>query len=435
MGYSKISIHYGEKVLDVTMPQEWHLLGNLHTRHLSPIGRDEMVQALENPVGTPRLEEIAKGKKNAVVIASDVTRPVQGETVLPLLLDSLNRGGIPDANILLIMGGGSHKPPVDLGKAYLQKYGQEAVDRVEIVYHNPDQDLTYLGKTKSGHIIEVNKRLMEADLKVAFGGILPHGIAGYSGGAKSILPAVSSRETIIQNHLMIAEPGVGTGLVEGNSVREEMEEVADRAGLDFIFNLVLDAEGHPVGAFTGDFRQAHRRGVNLARRVFHAELPRPAQIVFTSGYPFDIHFYQSLKGPCSVLNACQDGGTIIHLTPSYEGVREGTKRLFSTVNALGYKNIFALLKAGEREDESVRCFFYPEINIGGGMTIFRAMVDRGIRLVVVTEGIPSQELQDMGFEHTETVEKAVSMVHQRLPKAEVAAAFNSKVIISLAEGR
>jgi len=394
-----------------------------------------MVQALENPTGKPRLEEIARGRKNAVIIASDVSRPIQGEVALPLILNSLNRAGIADRDILLIMGGGSHQPPQDLHRAYTQKYGKETVERVKILYHNPDRDLIRLGKTRRGHVIEINKWVVGADLKIAYGGILPHGLGGYSGGAKSILPAVASREIIIQNHLMVVEPGVGLGLVEGNPIREEMEEVAEIVGLDFIFNLILDTEGKPVGAVSGDLRQAYREGVALARKVFQTELPRPAKVVFTSGYPFDIHLYQSLNGPCSVLNACEDGGTIIHLTPAYEGVREGTKRLFSTIKAVGYRNLFARLKSGERADESVRSFFFPEINIGGGITLIRAMTDRHIRIVVVTEGISSHELQEMGFDYAKTLEQAVSQVHLRFSKAEVVAASNAKLIISLAGGQ
>jgi nickel-dependent lactate racemase len=434
MEESKIFVHYGEKILDFQLPPGWKLLGNLRAQDLLPIDREAMARALDRPLGTPRLEEMAKGRRNAVLIAGDVTRPVQGEVAIPLILNSLNRGGIADKDILLIMGGGTHQPPRDLPAAYRKKYGQEVVDRVKISYHNPDQDLVCLGKTRRGHSIEINKWVAQAGLKVAFSGIIPHGLAGYSGGAKSILPGVAARETIIQNHLMVVEPGVGMGLVEGNPMREEMEEVAERVGLDFIFNLVLNPQGEAVGAVCGDFRRAYRQGVAIARKIFQASIPRPAQVVLTSGHPFDIHFYQSLKGPLSVLNACQDGGTIIHLTPAYEGLREGTKRLFVSVQKMGYQNLFTRLKSGERKDESIRSFFYPEVNIGGGMTLFRAMVDRNIRIMVVTDGVPPQDLQDMGFGHAESLERAVARIHQHHPQAEVAAAISSEVIVSLAGG-
>ncbi len=427
---SKLKIHYGEKVLEYALPQGWNLLGNLRTRGLPPIGREEMMEAIKNPNGTPPLEELARGKKNAVLITCDITRPARWEVALPLVLDTLNRAGIDDDRILLIMGGGSHLPPKDFREACIKKYGEVVTDRVKIQYHNSDQDLVSLGKTKRGHSIEINKWVVEADLKIAFGGIIPHGMAGYSGGAKNILPGVSSRETIIQNHVMIIEPGAGMGLVEGNPIREEMEEVAEQLGLDFIFDLVLNAEGKPIGAAAGDVRKAHRQGVALAKQVFQTEIPEPAQVVFTSGHPHDIHLYQSFKGPGSVLTACQDGATIIHLTPAYEGVRDGTKKLFATVNALGYKNIFAKLKAGERQDPSVRNFMYPEINIGGAMNIFRAMVDRKVRIMIVTQGVPAQTVKEMGFDYASNLDEAVSIVHQRLPQANVIAAFNSKVVIS-----
>jgi lactate racemase len=429
---SKVRFHYGKEVWDHQLPSGWNLLGNMQTQYLPPIGSAEIQKTLDNPTGAPRLEELARGRKNAVIVAGDVTRPAQGEVALPLILNALNRGGIPDARIQLVMGGGSHEPPRDLPQAYERKYGKEVAGRLKILYHNPDQDLAILGKTKKGHVVEINKWVAEAELKIGFGGILPHVFGGYSGGAKCILPGVASRETMIQNHLMIADPGVGLGLVEGNPVREEMEEVGEIAGLDFIFNFVINTEAEPVGAVCGDFRQAYRQGVALGRKVFQAELPRPAQVVFSSGFPFDIHFYQSLNGPCSVLNACQDGGTIIHVTPCYEGIRSGTKKLFSTIKTIGYKDLFARLKAGERKDESIRSFFYPEINIGVGMTISRAMVDRHIRIVVVTEGAESQELREMGFEHTRTLPEAIDLVHKRIPQADVAAALNAKVIVTLA---
>lgn len=433
MNNGKIQTHYGDQLVEMELPQGWQLLGNLRTQYFPPIAREEMVKALENPIGRPRLEEIAKGKKKPVIIASDITRPVQGEVALPLVLNILNRTGIPDKDILLIMGGGSHVQPKDFRQACIKKYGQEVVDRVKIAYHNADQDVVPLGKTRRGHTIEVNRQVAEADLRIGFGGIIPHGFGGYGGGAKCILPGVVSRETMIQNHTMVEDPGVGMGLVEGNPIREEMEEVADRVGLDFLFNLVLNSEGEPVGAVSGDFRQAYRKGVAQARHIFEAPLTRPAQIMFTSGHPFDIHLYQSFNGPCCVMNACADGGTIVLLTPAHEGIRSGTKKLFSSVKAIGYKNLFARLRAGEREDPSVRSFFYPEINIGVGMIVMRAMMDRGIRIMVVTKGISSGELQEMGFDHAEDLESAVSILHQRQPRAEVASALNAKVIVSLSK--
>lgn len=430
MTASTIRIRDGEEIVEFKLPKGWTLVGNPKTGTVPPIGRREMIRALENPIAKTPLFQLARGKKNAVIIASDVTRPVRGEEAIPLLLDSLNRAGIADRQILVIMGGGSHVPPDSLENAFLQKYGSEVVGRVKVLYHDPDRDLVYLGTTRRGHRVEINRRVAEADLKIGFGGILPHALGGYSGGAKSILPAVASRETMIQNHLMVVEPGVGMGLVEGNAIREEMEEVAEMAGLDFIFNLVIDTEGHPVGAVSGHFKQAHREGVRLAREIYQGELVRPAQVVFTSGHPFDIHFYQSLNGPCAALNGCVDGGTIIHLTRAYEGIRSGTKRLFSIVNRLGYRDLFERLKGGEREGEEIQPFFYPEINIGVGTTIFRAMFDRRIRIVVVSRAIGPKELRPMGFEHAETLEEAVAMVQRRIPEADVAAQFNAKVILS-----
>src|SRR4030042_5153195 len=150
MENSNIRTHYGEKILECKLPSGWNLLGNLQTKDLPAIGREGLVRALENPLGTPRLEELAKGKKRAVIIAGDVTRPAQGEVAPPLILNTMNKAGIADQDILLIMGGGTHQAPQNLPEAYRKKYAQEVVDRVKISYHPPAQDLTFLGQTKRG---------------------------------------------------------------------------------------------------------------------------------------------------------------------------------------------------------------------------------------------------------------------------------------------
>ncbi len=158
MESSIIRTHYGEAIVETRLPEGWNLLGNLETRTFPRIGAEEMKKALDHPFGTSSLEELTKGKRNAVIVSSDVTRPVEGDVALPILLDRLNQGGIPDERILLILGGGSHKKPHDLQKALLQKYGKTVVDRVRIQYHDPDEHLVEVGRTGRGHLIKINRR-------------------------------------------------------------------------------------------------------------------------------------------------------------------------------------------------------------------------------------------------------------------------------------
>src|SRR5512139_4048075 len=152
----KIRTRYGDRVIEASVPAGWTMLGTLSTQTLPRIGREAMEEALDHPVGTRPLEGMARGRGNAVIITSDVTRPVPGDVALPVLLDRLNRAGLPHQKILVMMAGGSHKPPQDLRKAYLQKYGKSVVDRVRMEYHNPDEDLIALGKTARGHLIEIS---------------------------------------------------------------------------------------------------------------------------------------------------------------------------------------------------------------------------------------------------------------------------------------
>ena len=255
---------YGKEKLTAKIEEE-HLAGvllsQLHS-YTAPKKSSELVQeALENPIGTPRLCDMAVNKKKIVVISSDHTRPVPSHIIMPLLLKEIRKGN-PDADITILISTGLHR---ETTKEELEaKFGPDIMKNEKVIVHDCDDqnNLVYIGKLPSGGNLILNKIAAEADLLVAEGFIEPHFFAGFSGGRKSVLPGVASRETVMYNHnsAFIADPCARTGVIEGNPIHNDMLYAARAARLDFIVNVVIDAQHDPIFAVAGDCDLAHRKG-------------------------------------------------------------------------------------------------------------------------------------------------------------------------------
>ena len=255
---------YGKEKLTLNVEEE-HLAGvlmsELHSYKAPKDGAELVQEALEHPIGTPRLSEMAVGKKNIVVISSDHTRPVPSHIIMPLLLAEIRKGN-PDADITILISTGLHRSTTH--EELVDKFGPEIMEKEKVIVHDCDDkdNLVYVGKLPSGGNLILNKIAVEADLLVAEGFIEPHFFAGFSGGRKSVLPGVSSRETVMYNHNsgFIADPHARTGVIEGNPIHNDMLYAARAARLDFIVNVVIDAAHDPVFAVAGDCDLAHRAG-------------------------------------------------------------------------------------------------------------------------------------------------------------------------------
>ncbi len=277
--------------------------------------------ALENPIGSPRLKDLAAGKEKIVIIASDHTRPVPSEIIMPLILSEIRKGN-PDADITILIATGLHRTTtVD---ELTDKFGAEITSHEKIVVHDCDDrdNLVTVGTLPSGGTLVLNRLAVEADLLVAEGFIEPHFFAGFSGGRKSVLPGIAARETVMYNHnsRFIADPGARTGNLEGNPIHIDMVSAAETAKLAFIVNVVINAQHRPIFAAAGDFRKAHDRGVAflLSRCQVTAA---PADIVVTTngGYPLDQNVYQSVKGMTAAEAVVRPGGVIIMVSKCEDG--------------------------------------------------------------------------------------------------------------------
>ena len=315
----KILLPYGKEKISITIPQK-NLLKICWLKDTPGVKNNAKAikEALKNPIGSPTIPKIAQGKCTAVVICTDITRPTPDKLLIPPILDELNKGGISDKNIKVIIARGQHRKMTE--EEVKEKVGEEVLKRVKISQHDPDNNLFYLGKSKRGNKLWVNKDVVQAEVKIATGNIIPHRYAGYGGGAKSILPGISSRETIGHNHLYVETGEAALGKTEGNPVREEMEEAAKMIGLDMIVNTVMNVKNEIVKVVAGDPAMAHQAGVKVCNDIYGVKIPGKADIILASSYPMDISFHQASKTLEAIGHIIKEKSTIIMLSPCYEGV-------------------------------------------------------------------------------------------------------------------
>jgi nickel-dependent lactate racemase len=218
----------------------------------------EIKRALDEPIGSVGLSELAGAKKNAVVIVSDQTRLAPTKVFLPYLVEEIVRGGIGRERISVVVAAGAHRPAEE--KEIMEIVGEEIYNTLECLNSShKSQDCLELGKTLRGTPVQVFHRVAKADLKVATGNIEPHWMAAFSGGAKALVPGTSSYNTIERNHALSVKTNISRDPGQ-NTVRADIEEAAALAGLNFIFNVVVDHQGRLVKAFAGHPVQAHRAG-------------------------------------------------------------------------------------------------------------------------------------------------------------------------------
>ena len=282
----------------------------------------ELVEdSLENPIGSPRLEDLAKGKKNIVIISSDHTRPVPSKIITPILLRRI-RSAQPDANIKILVATGFHRPSTHV--ELIDKYGQEIVEREQIVMHisTDDASMKKVGTLPSGGECIVNRLAADSDLLISQGFIEPHLFAGFSGGRKSVLPGIASYKTIMANHCaeFINSPYARPGFLKGNPIHEDMVYAAKAAGLKFIVNVVLDGDRHIIASFAGGLERAHESGCEFISSLAAVKkIPCDITVVTNGGYPLDQNIYQAVKGLVSAEATNKDGGVIIMVAGLSDG--------------------------------------------------------------------------------------------------------------------
>ncbi|MCL6432279.1 MAG: nickel-dependent lactate racemase [Anaerolineae bacterium] len=400
----EISLPYGNSRLAFSVPSErvaWVLEAS--DRPGVPDVTEALRQALASPIGSPPLADLARGVRGEVVIlVDDGTRATPQSVLLPVVLDELNRAGIADERIVLLIALGTHRPmTVEEQRSHL---GPEVLSRVRVENldaHNPSAFVD-LGTTPSGVPIEVARRLCEAGLSLSVGNIVPHMYTGFSGGAKMVQPGACSARTTARTHLLAA-PLVHCILgVAENPVRAELDAIGRRARLGFIVNTVLNRHKQVVGIVAGDMVAAHRKGVALASEVYGVRVPEQPDIIVAGAHPADRDFWQGAKPLNTAAIAVRPGGELILVIAAPEGIAPDHPYLKEAGG----------LPAAEVE-EAVRNGTCPD-EVAAAACIAYDLSRRKARVTFVSDGISADDARCLGAGHAQTVEEALDGAFSRL---------------------
>ncbi len=317
----KLRFGIGNTTQEVEVAQE-NLLSQLLPQEV-PVLEDQQAlirKALAHPIGKPRLQELLYPGHKIAIITSDITRPMPTYRVLPVLLETLFACGAAPADICLVFGLGSHRKHTQEEQRRLMgpAYGQIPC------YDSDPEDCVHFGTTQLGTPVDIDRHVAEAEIRSCLGNIEYHYFAGYSGGAKAIMPGVSTRAAIQSNHRWMVHPKACVQQLEGNPVREDIEQAAAMVGVDFIVNVVLNEHKQIVHAVAGDVVMAHRAGCKFLDGLYMRKIPALADIVIVSqgGAPKDLNLYQTQKALENSKYAVRPGCIFILVGSCREGMGE-----------------------------------------------------------------------------------------------------------------
>jgi len=397
----QVRLDYGRTGLYVALPDDLDV-SVLEPSKGAPLSDPggAVAAALAEPIGTAPLAEIARDRRDAVVVISDKTRPVPYGIVLPPLLATLEAAGLAPERIEILVATGLHR--ANTADELAAMTSPDIVRRYRIRNHEARDasQHVHLGRTGRGTELWIDRGLLGADLRIVTGLIEPHLMAGFSGGRKAVAPGCAGVDTMRSLHgAAMLESALGPGIIEGNPFHEELLDIARRVGVDFLCDVAINRGRELTGVFAGDLERAHAAGVRVVERHVRADLDRPADVVITSaaGFPLDETYYQAIKGMIAALNIVRRGGTIILAAAINEGIGSAE---------------FQHLLAETRGNDD----FMARISSEGFFTIDQWMVQhlcqvrRKAAVVLVSDGVGVDQARGLLVEHAPTVEAALARV-------------------------
>jgi len=401
----KVELIYGSREIDVDIPDR-SVLWELWPNDLPAVDDEEKAirDAITNPIGSERLGRLVKPGMKAVIIADDMTRPTPKKRILPILLDELNKAGVPDNDITILIALGTHRYMTE--DEILKAFGKDMISRVTILNHEwmDPANLVSLGKTENGTPITVNKVAYDADFLIGLGSIVPHCWAGFSGGAKIIQPGISGPDTTAATHHLIFDDDSRVLDFAGmarNKVMNEMRAVARQAGLDFIVNVVVNSRKEVVKVVAGDLEKAHDAGIEASRINFVREITEKADIVIEEAYPADFDMWQATKPLSYSKRAVKDGGTVIFLTAAPDGICANHPFL-AEHGRCSYSELKDMMVCDEVDDR-----------VAGSLLMLIKKGVEGVNVIAVSDGLTREMKGLMAMEHADSMEEALRMAFAR----------------------
>jgi nickel-dependent lactate racemase len=411
----RVVVPYGSSTLSARVPSDRVVFrGELEQLPEVEDFEAAVLAALRTPIGTAPLCELARGRRKVLVLVEDNTRHTPVDRILPILFDELGKSGVGDERIEVLGAPGTHRLMSE--SELRQKVGEQAYRRVAVTQHDctvsdslADMDPVEVGGVKIP--VQVNKKLLEADLIIGLGNILPHCGAGFSGGAKILQPGVCGFATTSATHVAATLlPEMPLGNVD-SPVRHGMEEVARRAGLGFIVNVVRDPRGRILTVVGGDFVAAHRRGVDVSRRAWGVTIPRPADIVIVSSFPADIDWWQAEKALVAAYFAVAQDGVVVLAAPCPEGLEHNHPLLRGWLR-LTHREACARVAATNPADVSADL-------IAADVAAGNAMAREKATILIVTEPLLENDLDLLGYRCVPDLQSGVDIALQIAPQGTI----------------
>jgi nickel-dependent lactate racemase len=366
-------------------------------------------EALERPIGQGPLERRVKPGDRVLIVSDDITRLTPSDRLIPPLLARLNRAGVPDRQIACIMALGTHRYMTEA--EMIAKVGEAVFRRIKVFNHawRDPAALVNVGFSDRGTPLKVNRAVSEADVIIGLGAIVPHHIAGFSGSSKIIQPGVCGAATTAATHILSCDGGGDSFLGHAdNPVRRDMDDMAEKIGLQSILNVVMDSEGGVVGVFYGAMQAAFRKGVKLAREIYGIRYHETPDIVVANSYPCDLDFWQSHKAQYPAVRMVRPGGTIIVCTPAPEGVSSVHTELLDFA-AWPSAKIRAAYRRGDLKN-----------GVATALAMAWAMVREKASVITYSPGIPADDKTRLGHIHAPDIQWAIEEAfRQQGPKARI----------------
>lgn len=407
----KIKLAYGKDGLTVDVPEE-NLLKVLSMKEKAAINDPyiELIKSLLRPIGFENsMFDMALGKKSACIVIPDITRALPNHIILSPILKTLHAAGITKEKITILIATGSHRPT--RGEELVELVGEDIAQSYNIINHNWEDQSAHemVFKSTSGIDVWIDKRYLEADLKIATGLIEPHFMAGFSGGRKSIVPGIAGFETIKKLHgaEFMGHKDSCEGKVDGNPFHEELLAIVKRVGVDLIVNVTLDEDNNITGIFSGDIELAHEAGVEFVRDVVVDIVDEQADVAISTaaGYPLDKTWYQSIKGLTCVMPVIKEGGTIILVSECSEGI--------------GSESFSELLQKYSDLDDFVEDIYNGIYKTDQWQLQKFVAVDKHAKIILVSDKLSKDQADSIHIKTADSVEDALKPLLAENPNLKI----------------